>query len=359
MGSQCAIPARARHQLFSRGVAAEDVMTKRRLEQPLVPSLACDVPKCAHGGEGGEGQPCLVRAVSCWLQDMVRYYDSLEWSVTPSGLVRTGSFPVSVFHGRPLSASIEDFIRKICHCAKLDESVVLVAAVYLSRIAEKAEGKLPISSCTVHRLLLQALTIGAKFTLDHPRSNKSMAAFADIPVGKFNQLEVKFLCTIQYDLAVSPADIAIAQGALQMTTVHTPCDQPASKRVKVDVLQDSSNQSSSVSGVAASNNSKVVMAEENSNEENSSAEVATNNYQVGYCDSDTISTALVGEDMRTPDLSNNNSIAMSPDCWSEASSYCPVPSKSTNLLTTDMLEPTKMSTPERLGSYTLVATAAE
>jgi hypothetical protein len=303
---------------------------------------------------------------------MVRYFDSLEWSVTPSGgLVRTDAFPVSVFHGRPLSASIEDFIRKICHCAKLDESVVLVAAVYLSRVADKAEGKLPISSCTVHRLLLQAMTVGAKFTLDHPRSNKSMASFADIPVSKFNQLEVKFLCAIQYDLAVTPADIVIAEGTLQMTT-HMPCDLPAHKKVKVDVLQDDSNQSSSVSGVAASNNSNEM--EENSKEEHSSAEVATNNYKVECCDSNenTISTAFIGEEMPTPDFPNNNSIAVSPDCWSQAS-QCPAQvqaidwnpfsntasSKSTDMLPTDMHEPTKMSTPERLGSYTLVATAAE
>merc|ERR1711939_279135 len=218
-------------------------MTKRQLESSVELSLACDVPNFAHGDTGGDGRLCVVRAVSHWLQDMVRYYDSLEWTVTPSGLVRTNAFPVSVFHGRPLSASIEDFIRKICTCAKLDESVVLVAAVYLSRIVEKAEGELPISSCTVHRLLLQAMTVGAKFTLDHPRSNKSMASFADIPVSKFNQLEVKFLCAIQYDLAVTPADIAIAEGALQMTTAHT------RKKVKVDVLQDNSNnQSSSASG---------------------------------------------------------------------------------------------------------------
>merc|ERR1712167_145473 len=98
---------------------------------------------------------------------------------------------------------------------RLDENVFLVAAVYICRIIEKAPG-LPISSCTVHRLLLQAITVGAKFTLDHPRSNKSMASFADFPVSKFNQLEVKFLCAIKYDLAVTPSDIAIAEGALQM-----------------------------------------------------------------------------------------------------------------------------------------------
>ena len=42
---------------------------------------------------------------------------------------------------------------RIASLAKLEESVFLVAAVYICRIIEKAPG-LPISSCTVHRLLL-------------------------------------------------------------------------------------------------------------------------------------------------------------------------------------------------------------
>jgi len=329
----------------------------------------------------------VVRAVSRWLQDMVRYYDSLEWTITASGLVRTATFPVSAFHGRPLAASIEDFIRKICACAQLDESVVLVAAVYLSRIVEKADGKLPISSCTVHRLLLQAMTVGAKFTLDHPRSNKAMASFAEIPVSKFNQLEVKFLCAIQYDLAVTPSDIAIAEGALRMTT--SACE-PVLKKAKV--LQDNSNQSSSASGVAASNNSKV-SEEDHSYPSNSVSRVVTsNNSKV----SEEAGVLLVNTSIRmenrmensmvveavnnnytvccdsnvsTPDL-HNNSTAASPDGWSDVS-RCPSVQlrsadwtdesapKETDLLCSGMPEATKLSTPERLGSYTLVATAAE
>jgi len=346
-------------------------MTKRRLESDLVPALACDVPNFAQKEMAGKGGVCLVRAVSQWLQDMVRYYDSLEWIITPSGLRRTDAFPVSAFHGRPLSASIEDFIRKICTCAKLDDSVVLVAAVYLSRIVEKAQGELPISSCTVHRLLLQAMTIGAKFTLDHPRSNKSMASFADIPVAKFNQLEVKFLCAIQYDLAVTPADIAIAEGALQINTAH----EPVQKKMKMDVLRDNSNQSSKACGVAASNNySKESEVDgiliTDGMENNSSAEEATNNDNGGCGNSNEIPTMLAGEEMPTPDLHNNNSTAASPDLWSDAS-QCPsaqlspvgtaqpVHKGTDTMLSGSMPEPTKMSTPERCGSYTLVATAAE
>merc|ERR1711988_1707886 len=225
---------------YQPGVRSERwLMTKRRHESHLAPALG------EHGDTEGEGRG-LIRAVSCWLQDMARYYDSLEWTVTSRGLQRTEAFPVSAFHGRPLSSSIEDFVKRICTCADLDETVVLVAAVYLSRVIEKAGGKLPVSSCTVHRLILQAITLASKFMLDHPRSNKVMASFADLAIGKFNELEVKFLCAIQYELAVSPADMELAADALQI--VRVPCDDETCviKKRKVEVLQDHSNKSSAV-----------------------------------------------------------------------------------------------------------------
>lgn len=348
-------------------------MTKRRLD--IEPTLACD----AHPAFVVRQECDLVRAVSCWLQDMVRHYDSLEWRVTASGLQRTNAFPVSVFHGRPLSSSIEDFIHKICTCAKLDESVVLVAAVYLSRILEKADGKLPVSSCTVHRLLLQALTVGAKFVLDHPRSNKAMASFANLPVNKFNQLEVKFLCAIQYDLAVSPADMAIAKDALELL----PACAHVQKKSKVAVLQDNSNQSSVAGGVAASNNSVEKDGEENSHED---AATENNNYINGLGngrDEKTMATLL---GMAAPESAYSNNdmsggtdtdTAVSP-MWSQSSGCSSTNPTITQQLgtcadskesnTKDVIHNAhqmppgstpRLSTPERRGAYSLVATAAE
>merc|ERR1711998_74438 len=332
------IPARVRSERW--------LMTKRRHESHLAPALG------EHGDteEEGEGRG-IIQAVSCWLQDMARYYDSLEWTVTSSGLQRTEAFPVSAFHGRPLSSSIEDFVKRICTCADLDESVVLVAAVYLSRVLEKAGGKLPVSSCTVHRLLLQAMTISAKFVLDHPRSNKAMAALADIPVNKFNQLEVKFLCAIQYDLAVSPADMQIAKDALQLVA-------PVHKKRKV---LNNSNSCSSVGGVAARNNSQCHDGVENTFEEE---EEVTNNYSATLEGAESI---LGAHELPTAVMDSmameSTSTTHSPE-WSRSSGCTTdAPQIDSKLLpVVPMAQPTtQMSTPERRDTYSmaLVATAAE
>merc|ERR1711998_148615 len=345
-------------------VFAEGVMTKRRLESdPLGPALACGA---SYRYKTRDGQGNLVRAVAGWLQDMVRHYDGQEWVISADRLRRTDTFPVSVFHGRPLSWSIEDFISRICSGAKLDDTVVLVAAVYLSRVIEKAGGKLPVSSCTVHRLMLQAITLASKFMLDHPRSNKVMASFADLAIGKFNELEVKFLCAIQYELAVSPEDIELAEGALQI--VRVPCDKACEiKKRKVDVLQDYSNQSSAVGGVAACNNSvewEGVKKVDNNSTENGAA----NNYNKVNVPGPTDLVASV-----CLEASNNYAQEIASTLYPKshkASCQPPNDIAQSTVNTSDIKDiecnlsrmppqPTKMSTPERRGSYTLIATAAE
>jgi hypothetical protein len=302
---------------------------------------------------------------------MVQYHDSLEWSISESGLKRTSVFPVSVFHGRPLAYSIESYILKICSSAKLDDSVVIVAAVYLSRIIEKVGGELPVSSCTVHRLLLAALTIAAKFVLDHPRSNKVMAACADLPISKFNQLEVRFLCAIQYELAVSPADIAIAKDALPSCD-----DAPVCKKFKADVFHDNSNQSSSVRGVAACNNSTESDGVENNNYNDlggQQEEVSTTQNPRGVL---SMEKEVATKNYMNEAADGVNGLAASPE-WSEASGYasgceasgfssapldgiqnvCDEPKGSYTSVLPPIPESTKMSTPERRGNYSMALVA--
>merc|ERR1711998_477835 len=345
-------------------VFAEGVMTKRRLESdPLGPALACGA---SYRYKTRDGQGNLVRAVAGWLQDMVRHYDGQEWVISADRLRRTDTFPVSVFHGRPLSWSIEDFISRICSGAKLDDTVVLVAAVYLSRVIEKAGGKLPVSSCTVHRLMLQAITLASKFMLDHPRSNKVMASFADLAIGKFNELEVKFLCAIQYELAVSPEDIELAERALQI--VRVPCDEACEiKKRKVDVLQDYSNQSSIVGGVAACNNS---VEWEGVKVDNSTENGAANNYNKVNVTVPTVPTDLASVCLG-PSNNYKQEIVSALCPKSHKASYQPPNDIAQSTVRASDIkdiecslphmppQPTKMSTPERRGSYTLIATAAE
>merc|ERR1711966_579669 len=87
----------------------------------------------------------------------------------------------------------------------VDDQAVLVAAVYLSRLLEHRP--VPVSSCTVHRLLLVAVVVALKFLHDKSPCNKVMAEAAGVSTAELNKLGVKLLCDIGYDLRVSVADM--------------------------------------------------------------------------------------------------------------------------------------------------------
>ena len=262
--------------------------------------------------------------------------------------------------------------RRICALAQLEESVVLVAAVYLSRIMKNCP-ELPISSCTVHRLLLQAVAVGAKFSLDHPRSNKVMASFADLPPKKYNQCEVKFLCLIQYDLTVKPEDLEATKlmlGLMVKAPEEVNQSMPVYKKVKLGESACGVTTYSTIDAVMGTTEDESAVYSEESEVDAMSHLEENNNYPAS--DSDGVVTPTLSQ------CSNLDTMSVSPG-WSGVSegettpdnNHSPVSNSVGNyppvqgfLAKTETpqqsLEPNKMSTPERRAATSnLVAYAAE
>jgi len=352
-------------------------MTKRRLASFLAASIGNDVPNCTNQAAGE--RVGVIPSIAAWLAEKVRQFDALEWIATPDGLRRTGSYPVSAFHGRPLSASIQGFLHRICTLAQLEESVVLVAAVYLERIIKKCP-TLPISSCTVHRLLLQAVAIGAKFCLDQPRSNKVMASFADLAPKKYNQCEVKFLCLIQYDLTVKPDDLEQAKKMIGMVEQPVAVEViqqylPVYKKAK---LGEHCGTTYSTMVLGATEEESAVYSEDSEVDAMSHLEESNNySYSEGVRGlvTPTLSTcSSPAEDSAvSPQWSNQSSPAMGEDSPSNNSVSTTVPEQTQQQhaavqgflaskaeAAASSPEPNKMSMPERRAAFSnLVATAAE
>jgi len=353
-------------------------MTKRRLASFLAASIGNDVPNCVNQVAGE--RVGVIPSIAAWLAEMVRHYDSLEWLAAPDGLKRTDAFPVSAFHGRPLSASIQGFLHRICTLAQLEESVVLVAAVYLDRINKKCP-ELPISSCTVHRLLLQAVAIGAKFSLDHPRSNKVMASFVDLPPKKYNQCEVKFLCLIQYDLTVKPEDldqakkmIGVVEKPVVVAIQEVNEDMPVYKKAKL-----ADNTCGTTTMILGTSEEESAVYSEDSEVDAMSHLEESNNYnssdseETGGLVTPTLSQCPSPADssvspvwsnqssptMELEDSPSNNSISnMVPEQYQHTAEQGFVAIKAE--AHTASPEPNKMSTPERRAAFSnLIATAAE
>jgi len=353
-------------------------MGKRRLESPLGSPLP-SAPQHDIPPDDVYTLNDLPRTVSCWLEAMVAHYDALEWCITADGLQRTGAFPVSVYHGRPLPVGIANLIMRLTVLMDIDTQVVLVAAVYLSRLLER--GSIPVSSCTVHRLLLVAIVVALKFTHDRTPSNQIMASVAGIETAELNKLEVKFLCGLGYNLRVSPSDMATAVSALrQMVEVETvgECSVESGMEDSDYVVESNgeeeiatnnyngleerscNNYNSSAGGAASSKRRKLGEGEETEQRSNyydaSSYDTSDSNHVVG-----------VSDDPESPGWSQCGSEATSPTSSINSTNSGNSGTRATvkgraaaNAVRPVMPFSKELATPERRGAFTLgVAAQAE
>ena len=79
---------------------------------------------------------------------------------------RFGPQRISAFHGltRP-TISIESYLERIFKYANCSPSCLIVAYIYLDRFSQK-QPLLPITSLSVHRLLITSVLVSAKFMDD-------------------------------------------------------------------------------------------------------------------------------------------------------------------------------------------------
>jgi len=332
--------------------------------------------RCLDEATGGHGvSPCtysvglgahetlehmdIMAKVARWLNELVRHYDALEWTVTAAGLQRSSAFPVTAFHGRPLPICIEQFLGRFKAQLKDFDMVILAAAVYLSRIVERANA-LPVSSCTIHRILVAALTVAQKFVLDKPKSNKVMAILAGIPLKELNQMEVKFLCGIEYALTVSPADINTANEALEMRDFDPSAVEEAlatsghvEDMARMDETLNVGEEDSDASDVT------VGGAED---------DIATNNYDARMEEMEERSTKRRRVESTESVLTGNNyEDDASPSSWCGTVSSCGEACVHESSMTLKELvdsssakvSTTKVSTPDRRGNITMCPVAAE
>ncbi|XP_044505330.1 cyclin-U4-1-like isoform X1 [Mangifera indica] len=146
--------------------------------------------------------PKVISILSSLLQ---RVADSNDFSC------RLQPHKMSVFRGltRP-TISIQSYLERIFKYANCSPSCFVIAYVYLDRFALN-QLSLPISSFTVHRLLITSVLVSAKFMDDIYCNNAFYAKVGGISTAEMNLLEVDFLFGLGFHLNVTP------------TTFHTYC----------------------------------------------------------------------------------------------------------------------------------------
>ncbi|ORX53159.1 cyclin-domain-containing protein [Hesseltinella vesiculosa] len=112
--------------------------------------------------------------------------------LTPSTLTR--------FHSRiPPNITLTDYLRRIIKFTSLEKSCLLIILIYIDRVCER-HPHFTISSLTVHRFLITAVTLSSKALSDSYCTNTFYAKIGGITTQELNALELEFLWLIDWHL---------------------------------------------------------------------------------------------------------------------------------------------------------------
>ncbi|KAI8336626.1 cyclin-domain-containing protein [Chlamydoabsidia padenii] len=113
--------------------------------------------------------------------------------LTPSNLTR--------FHSRtPPNITLTDYLRRIIKFTSIEKSCLLIILIYIDRVCER-HPQFTISSLTVHRFLITAVTLSSKALSDSYCTNSHYAKIGGISTQELNALELEFLTLIDWRLA--------------------------------------------------------------------------------------------------------------------------------------------------------------
>lgn len=115
--------------------------------------------------------------------------------LTPSTLTR--------FHSRaPPNITLPDYLRRIVKYTSVEKACLLTLLIYIDRVCER-QPQFTISSLTVHRFLITAITVSAKALCDSYCTNSHYAKVGGISTRELNSLELEFLRLIDWRLAAT------------------------------------------------------------------------------------------------------------------------------------------------------------
>ncbi|KAL8513579.1 hypothetical protein ACS0TY_012886 [Phlomoides rotata] len=109
---------------------------------------------------------------------------------------------ITIFHGlRAPSLSIQQYIDRIFKYSSCSPSCFVIAQIYVDRFIQQTN--LHLTSLNVHRLLITSVMVAAKFMDDAFFNNAYYARVGGITTSELNELEMKFLFDVDFQLHVS------------------------------------------------------------------------------------------------------------------------------------------------------------
>jgi len=115
----------------------------------------------------------------------------------------SGAPAVTAFHALKLpQISVEAYVERLSAYMFCSKPCWIAAMIYLDRLVARCGAVAAVTSMTVHRLLLTALVVAAKFYDDLFYDSYYYSKVGGITVAEANTLELEFLCGLDWHLVV-------------------------------------------------------------------------------------------------------------------------------------------------------------
>eukprot|EP00898_Chlorokybus_atmophyticus_P000698 jgi/Chlat1/1629/Chrsp127S01888 len=149
-----------------------------------------------------ETKPRVLAAVASVLERAVARNERCAGGVYP-GMAYS---KLTVFHGlRPPVIGVHSYLERIFKYANCSPSCFIVAYCYIDRLATR-HASMPLTSLNVHRLIIAAVMIAAKFLDDAYYNNAYYAKVGGVTTAEMNRLELEFLFRMDFRLTVDPEE---------------------------------------------------------------------------------------------------------------------------------------------------------
>lgn len=111
----------------------------------------------------------------------------------------------------PPQISLVDYLGRWEEYSETSEDVMTIALIYINR------SQIPVTYLNVHRLVLAALILAAKWRDDLFFSNAFYAVVGGVSLPEANRLECALLCTLEWEIHVSAKELEEVRTALDQT----------------------------------------------------------------------------------------------------------------------------------------------
>lgn len=170
----------------------------------------CDDPADAAGWSFllGDATPLVVSLLANTLEALVVQSENALASVGADLASPEPSF--ADFHAaRPPAIPIASYLERIHRYAHCSPVCFVAAFAFLDRAARRGSraGTLPLTRHNVHRLLMTAIMVAAKFLDDAFYNNAYYARVGGISTEEINRLELRLLALLDFRLHVLPEEL--------------------------------------------------------------------------------------------------------------------------------------------------------